>query len=143
MSNPVDRALHDLERLVTSLAEIILESSDDEILSDARENGENIDDIVASMRCAHENAKRSILKEKLTTARAEVAQYKKSTLSKITRSDYGNIRNMMSCILETHPSAKRKLTLAARNGKEMSDEDIRSLLDDLHDLDLMPTPKKV
>lgn len=142
MANHVNRDLQDLERLMASFAEVILEFSDEEIMALANEDGEDISVITEMMRGAYENAQRSLLKEKLVTAKSEVTNYRNRTFRNSLPHGPSNVRNQLACILEALPEAKNKLTLAARNGKGMSDNDILSLLEDLEDLNLLPPIKK-
>jgi hypothetical protein len=119
-------------RLVDALVEDVLSMSDDQIAAEIRERGEDPAAVAARARAVFEKAVREQGKRRLAAARAAVAAEAKAP-RKVVRLGAAEARARLERILGGHPAAK-KLTLAARKGEGLSDEDVLGLLADLEEL---------
>jgi len=133
-ANPKD-ARDALRRLADSLAEDILNASDDDVLEGAAEAHGDPDKLAADMRKLFEQTESEAGKAKLAAARAAAAAYRKRP-PKPVRMDPAEIRQRYRAIIANDPDARR--TLAARKGEEPSDDDMLSALEDFEELGVVP-----
>jgi hypothetical protein len=124
-----------LRRLADSMAEDILNASDEDILEGAGEAHGDPDKIAADMRKLFDKTESEAGKAKLTAARAAAAAYRRRPPSP-ARMDPAEIRRRYCAIVANDPDARR--TLAARHGEEPSDDDMRSALEDFEELGVVP-----
>ncbi len=121
----------DLDRLADALVEDILTASDDEILAEARED---YGDPAAVAAEVHEIYERAILlakKNRLAAARDAVRR-NNARGRKLVHLEPREARLRLEAALAKDPNAK--MTLAAREGKELSDADVLGMLEDLEAL---------
>ena len=125
-----DRAA--LLRLADAFVEDILAASDEEILAEAREDRADPAATAARGRALFDTAMIAAGKNRLATAKAALAQQQKPAT--IIKLDPAEARRRLERVLRQDPDTARKLTLAARNGQGLSDNDVQGLLQDLADL---------
>ncbi|MDX8128111.1 hypothetical protein QLH52_12520 [Methylomonas sp. OY6] len=125
----------DLDRLATSLVDEILSMSDEELLAEAKENGEDSKLIAQAGRNILERASMASGKSKLAAAKNAV-QAMRLRATSVSNLEPGKARQKLDSILAQHPETRSKLTLAARKGEGLSDEDVRGMLEDLEELGL-------
>jgi hypothetical protein len=124
-SKPTNRdALH---RLTVALVEDILNASDEDILAEARQEHPS----AAKTRALFERAAAQAAKGRIVAARSAAANDRSRPASRIPL-DPAEARRRVERILAQDPN----LTLAARKGQGSSDDDIKSLLEDLKELGL-------
>jgi hypothetical protein len=127
-----------VDRLMDALVEDILRSTDDEILADAREHGEDPEKIAAVGRVQFEKAVALAAKGRLAAARTAVAHDQSASRSVVSL-NAAAARHRLNRVLSRDPNIAERLTLAARKGKdeELSDEDVRGMLEDLQELGIV------
>lgn len=124
-----------LEYLIESIEDSILSASDEEIVEDFRSNGQDPAQVAASAMALIRGQLKAERKQRLATARqgylrAVGQRYAPRSLPADPRERRGLLERIMSA--ETQLPAE--LTLAFREGKEISDRDITSMLEDLAEL---------
>jgi hypothetical protein len=130
-----------LKRLNDALAEDILDASDETILAEARQDGQDPERIAAATRELFEKAVLQTSKIRLVSAQAAVAAARLACSRSVVSADPQAARRRLQRLLTRHPDAARKLTLAARKGEsaELSDEEVRGLLEDFEELGIADT----
>jgi hypothetical protein len=135
MTDDKDRAA--LERLKRALVEDILAAPDPEILAEVQEDGSEPEAVAAAVRALFEKTVAAGKKARLAAAQAAVAADRRRHLAAVP-SDPAEARRRLTLLLARHPETAGKLTLAARKGQsgDLSDDEVRGLLEDLQDLGL-------
>jgi len=135
MTDDKERAA--LERLKSALVEDILAAPDGEILAEAQEDGSDPEAVAAAVRALFEKSVAAEKKARLTAAQAAVAADRRRRLTAVP-SDPAEARRRLNHLLARHPETAGKLTMAARKGQsgDLSDDEVRGLLEDLQDLGL-------
>ncbi|MDR3579203.1 MAG: hypothetical protein P4L44_04475 [Oryzomonas sp.] len=124
-----------LDHLTDALVEDILNTSDKEILSEAAEDSGSPEAEATRVREILKTAQTLAAKKRLSAARLAVAQQKKEPQKgKVITLDPLQARRTLATILQKHPESTQEFTLAARKGKELSDSDVLSMLEDLREL---------
>lgn len=123
----------DLDRLATSLVDDILNMSDEELLAEVKADGEDPKQIAEVARGILERARTTSGKSKLAAARKAVLSARKQ-VSLVSSLDPSNARKKLETVLAQYPETHSKLTLAARKGEGLSDEDVRGMLEDFEEL---------
>jgi hypothetical protein len=124
-----------IERLADALVQEILNASDEEIIKEAEEDYGDSKQEAEKTRAIFNKARGLMGKRKLQEAQSELAKHQKHTAN-IIGIDPGLARRKLDEILKQHPEAGGEFTLAARKGKDLSDEDIIGMLEDLQELGL-------
>jgi hypothetical protein len=133
-----DRAA--LDRLADALAEDILNASDQDILAEVKEDGEDPAAIAAEVQALFAKAKAKVAKRQLAEAKAGAAA-SRCRPANVVRLDPAKERKILDRALTHDPETAAKLTLAARKGEALSDEDVHGMLEDLAELGiLLPSP---
>lgn len=133
-----DRAA--LDRLADALAEDILNASDQDILAEVKEDGEDPAAIAAEVQALFAKAKAKVAKRQLAEAKAGAAA-SRCRPANVVRLDPAKERKILDRALTHDPETAAKLTLAARKGEALSDEDVHGILEDLAELGiLLPSP---
>lgn len=129
-----------LARLTDLLVEDILAMTDEEILAEAEEMGEDPVRVDEGVRRLCERAIAEQAKAKLIAARVAVDKDRgQSPARPALVRDARVARQLLNETISRHPEAARRLTMAARKGGEdISDNDVFSLLEDLEELGLLP-----
>jgi hypothetical protein len=133
-----------LERLNDALVEDILAASDETILAEARQDGQDPERIVAATRALFERVVLRTRKIRLVSAQAAVAGDRRARAHTAVPADPEAARRRLQRLLARHPEAARKLTLAARKGQsaELSDDEVRGWLEDFEELGISDTDRE-
>lgn len=116
--------LKQLHRALDMLVEDVMQQSDEEILSEARES-EGIDELHARAARAIAAGREAHGRRKLATARTQLAR-KRAASTALLGVDVSRARRVFTRLV----AQNRGLALAARNGSELSDEQIAQILND-------------
>ncbi len=122
-----------LRRLADALAEDVLGAPDSEILEDAAEIYGDTEKLAADMLKLFEQTVSEQGKERLASARAAVAADRRRPAT-VIRLDPAEARRRLLQLIAADPETARKLTVAARKGEGLSDDDVQSMLDDFAEL---------
>lgn len=122
-----------LRRLADALAEDVLSAPDSEILADAAEIYGDTDKLAADMLKLFEQTANEQGKERLAAARAAVAA-DRGRPATVIRLEPAEARRRLQRLIAADPETARKLTVAARKGEGLSDNDVQSMLDDFAEL---------
>lgn len=128
-----------LARLTDILVDDILQTTDAEILSEVEDNGKSVKAEVNSLREILKKAEKQVAKSRLVSARAAIDRQKKAeqvAKGKAIRLSPEDARLALDTILRKHPESTQEFTLAARKGRDLSDTDVMSMLEDLQELGL-------
>ena len=129
MNNNEKNAKKQLLRLANELVEDILAASDEEILAEATKE---FDDVQTEAERMQELIQQTIIqsgKRRLRAARETLDQCEPVTECSVLSFPIEKKRQLLNNL-----SDRNGLTLAARNGKDQSERDIDSLLEDLLEL---------
>ncbi len=137
--NPKD-AREALRRLADALAEDVLNAPDQQVLEDAAEIYGDTDKLATDMLRLFEQTASEQGKAKLAAARAMI-EADRHRPARAARRDPAEARRRLQRLLSTDPETARKLTLAARKGEGLSDDDGYSMLEDFEDLGVSPPPE--
>lgn len=120
--------------VANTLADDILNLSDEELLQEAQDEFDDVASVISSARVAINSAILKSNKSRLSAAKAQLEQKRKGT----------NQNNVLTLTLNDKRAliyqakeSVHSLTLAARNEEEMSESDINGVLQDLVDLGVM------
>ncbi|MES9902813.1 MAG: hypothetical protein ABW168_09030 [Sedimenticola sp.] len=136
MTHPITK-VEMLQALIDSLEEEIISTSDEEISEEVLSEGRTMDDAVAGTRKLI-GAQIKLYRQKKLKAAKEGCR--RSIIRKVGESlipdDPSEQRSLLHRIV-MGGCAPRELTMAFREGKEMSDEDVAGVLEDLRELGLL------
>ena len=117
----IENTLIELNNLADGLVEDILNTSDEEILREVKEEYGNTAHIANSMRMIVEKSKMVVARKRFDVTRDEMNAFRDSTASSsIENPDLSQLSDLE--------------TIAARDGKQIPNEDRDGLIDDLRDL---------
>ncbi|GAC1343537.1 MAG: hypothetical protein NVSMB18_19540 [Acetobacteraceae bacterium] len=131
MSDRPTKGEMELERLQDALIEDVLSASDEEILSEAREDGLDPAAISKEMLSLLEAAELKVGKERMAAAKAGAAAARR--LGSAAPADVSMMRAAAA-----NDAEARRLTMAARNGSEQSERDLEGIAEDLAELGTIP-----
>ena len=137
MSDKDDKARKALERLDEEFVDDILEASDEEILAEFRKHHGDPAQYAAAMRARFEKTAITANKGRLKAARAALDAASETKLPAAAAIDMAAARRRLRGIFASGAAAG-KLTIAARNENELTDEDIATIIADLRELGLWP-----
>ena len=125
-----------LQRLDEALIEDILGASDEALLVEVRQDGQDPERIAAAARALFEKAVLRTSRLRLVSAQAAVAADRQARSHAAIPADPAAARHRLERLLARHPDAARKLTLAARKDQsgELSDDEVRGWLEDFEEL---------
>ena len=127
-----------LDRLADALVEDIINASDQDILAEIKEDGGDLAAVAAGVRELFEKAVTTAAKARLAAAKLAVAT-DRSRSAVVTPLDPAAARRRLERIVANDdPETARKLTLAARKGEGLSDDDVRGMLEDMEELGIRP-----
>jgi hypothetical protein len=126
-----------LLRLADAMAEDAMTASDADIAAEAREDGEDLHAVAAKMLALFDRAESEAGKSRMAAARRELDAQRRSA-PRVLRLDPATARARLQRALEQSPETAKKLTLAARKGEDISDEDVLAMLEDLEELGIIP-----
>lgn len=141
MTAPGNSDREALDRLADALVEDVLGASDAVILAETKEDGEDPEIVADAMRALFEKVVAADGKTRMAAARAAVAADRRRS-AVVIPFDPIAARRLLDRALARDPEAANKLTMAARKGKtgDLSDDEVRSLLEDFRDLGALPPP---
>lgn len=140
MTGKGDKERIALSRLANALTDDILSASDDDILAELREAGEDPARNADDMRGLFEKTVLLANKKRLNAAKAGAASVREVFPAPVSSAaDIGAARARLRQIIEA-PCGTHKVTLAARKESEMSDSDVLGMLDDLVELGILSRP---
>ncbi len=128
------------ELLDASIADVA-SATDQEILEDIKDLYGGADNIEREFSAIFEKAQMIARKEKLLSAKSELAQGK-GTQNSVVQFDRVSARQQYNSLVANDPETVKKMTLAARNGRGQSERDIDSALEDLAELGALSSEKK-
>jgi hypothetical protein len=130
-----------LDRLGDALVEDILAASDEAILAETKQDGEDPEAVADAMRALFEKVVAADGMARMATAKAAVAADRRRSAAVIPLNPEA-ARRLLNRALARDPEVASKLTMAARKGKagDLSDDEVRSLLEDFHELGALPAP---
>lgn len=128
----------ELDELAIALAQEHLDISDEELLREAAEVGD-LRSIVASSKSEVDSILSGGTNKTLAEARRELVSFKNNLPANSKVVDIDSARKRLTEALGKGAKAGDKITLAARDGKGVSDADIQGLLDDADELGLFDT----
>lgn len=138
MTGKGDKERIALSRLANALTDDILSASDDEVLAEFKEAGEDPAKNADDMRALFERTVLLANKKRLSAAKAGAASVREVFLPPVSSAvDIRAARARLRQIIEA-PSGTHNVTLAARKESEMSDSDVLGMLDDLAELGVLP-----
>ena len=121
MKNPAEKDRLAILKLEDALVEDLLAMSDDEVVADSREIGMDVEQEAMHVRQLLE---RTAGKAKMTAAKAEMAEYRARGASHAGSAGARPANDLQEA----------RLTLAARNGTDQTEADIKSVAEDLAEL---------
>lgn len=137
MTGKNDKASGPLGRLADSLAEDILNMSDEDILAEFREDGGDPEQHAASMRAMFENSLLAANKARMASAKAGAAASRRAArMPAAGIVDIADARARLRAVIERAGTVPG-LTLAARKEDELSDEDVLGMLEEMAELGLL------
>lgn len=141
MTGPGNSDREALERLGDALVEDILAASDEAILAETKQDGEDPEAVAAAMRALFEKVVATKGKARMAAAKTAVAADRQRSAAVIPLNPAA-ARRLLDRALARDPEAASKLTMAARKGKGsgLSDDEVRSLLEDFQELGALPPP---
>ena len=131
-----ENRLRKIDALLEAMAEDSLTLSEEELRTEFQAEGEDPATIIRMMR---ESVASSIVeagKAQLAAAKAEALVRAGQGASRVASLPIASVRKMVESAIK-QPATPRQLSLAYRDGKFQSDEDIRSLAEDLEELKLL------
>lgn len=127
-----------LDRLADALVEDILDASDQDILAETKEDTSDPAAVAAGVRALFEKAVTTTAKARLAAAKLAVAADRNRPAT-VTPFDPAKARLRLDRIVANDdPETAHKLTLAARKGEGLSDDDVRGMLEDMEELGILP-----
>lgn len=124
-----------LHRLLTSVEDEILSLADDELLKEVRDNGEDPGAIAGEMRAIINKEVLKSRRHRLSTAREQynIEVQKRQGMRRISLP----IEEAVLLIREAIQGRATAATLAFRDGKGVSEDDLLSIVEDLRSLGLI------
>lgn len=123
--------LNKLKKLTDDLLNDLLEATDEEIVMEAIEEDVNVDKAVASVRSLIEQNKYKIAQKKIKSQKSGFLRQKGKIINIV------EARRKIIKTLEQNPFYENSLTMAARSGENMPDEDILGCYEDMVELGLI------
>ena len=136
MTRPGD-AKERLRALLDAVEQSIFTATDQEILEDIRDEGRDPQAVADEVRRLIGSRLATHRRQKLAAARKGYRQVVSATpqpARQLMPEDPAVQRALLASIVATHAGIPRAITLAFRDGKHVSDEDVRSTLEDLAEL---------
>jgi hypothetical protein len=132
-----------LDLLSRALVEDIVAASDESIVAEAKQDGLEPNQVAASIDALFAKAVAAKGKARLAAARSAVAADRSHAL-RTAPFDAAVARQRLSRLFIRHPDTAAKLTMAARKEKvgDLSDDEVRGLLEDFEDLGILPSDEQ-
>jgi len=138
MSKPYEETQEKLDRLADALVEDILATSDEDILKEAEEDyDDDVNAVIDNMRQLIAKTLLQRNKRKLALARQIYEQKALQPRATLRTMSLQEKRKLLAKIAANDIYLRDKLTLAARQGEELSETDLDSMIEALRDLHLI------
>lgn len=121
-----------IDRLCDFLIEEVLSATDEEIIQEAAEDYANPGNIIASVRESIGKAKLAVARKKLCEINRAEGYIEMPCLTSTTKLDDVQISRIFQRL--TSQNEELKISIAARKGKNLTIQDMRSLIDDFYEL---------
>jgi len=121
-----------LDRLYDFIVEDIILATDEAILQELAEDYSDPDKVIASVQASIGKARLAVSKRKLSEAKDGITCASLKRVRSTNEFDDNQIRRIFEKV--TTQNRDLRLSIAARKGKDLTLQDMRSLLDDLQDL---------
>src|SRR5262245_6811711 len=131
-----------LMRLADAMDEDIFNASDKELFAEAAVDNEGLEEIAAAMRNLFDKTESETGKAKMTAARDALDELKRRRPVRVFHLDAVVARRRLQQALVDNPDTARKLTLAARKGEKLSDDDVIGIVEDLEEMGILPPVDK-
>ena len=128
-----DNIKEQFDRLSDELIDDIINTPDSEILQEVKEDYGKSDYLANKFRNILEKSKIEVGKQKLQLAKEELR--KKNNQNQIVIQDDTNAKERLLKYIKENPGKFDEITLAARNGNDISEEDAKGILEDLKELE--------
>ena len=127
----------ELQRLMSAIADDLTHASEQEISEDIVADGRNPTDEAEAVKKLIEEAAKQCGKDRLAAAKDAVkASKNENRSSNVSKLEASVARRQLTAVVK-----QRGISLAARNESQLSDDDVRSTLDDLEELGILPDGK--
>ena len=125
--------------LLNAASDAVMETSEQDILAEAKLRHENPASRASHLRKAISASIANAKRQRLANARAAIDEAKvdsasTSTFSMPVRRSIAQMQARIAELLKVFPPEDSRMTLAFRNGEDMTEEDTASLLEDLETL---------
>jgi len=129
---------NELDRIADALIEDILATPDEEIIAEAREDYGDPGRVADEVRAVYERAGLVVGKGKLQAAKAAMASARAScSHGPLGFVDIASARHFLARIAANDPDIDQRITLAARNLDDLSDNDVIGMINDLRELGVL------
>ena len=125
-----------LDLLTDALVEDLLNTTDEDLLAEVSDDGDDPEKIADHLLALYDRTCSSDAKQKLIAAQKAVREEGQRHVARSSVSTL-DARRQLKAAIEQNPNLEENLTLAARNGDELSDRDIEGILEDLRDLGVL------
>ena len=125
-----------LDLLTDALVEDLLNTTDEDLLAEVSDDGDDPEKIAEHLLALYDRTYSSDAKQKLIAAQKAVREEGQRHVARSSVSTL-DARRQLKAAIEQNPNLEENLTLAARNGDELSDRDIEGILEDLRDLGVL------
>ena len=131
-------AVEKLDQFSQGFIDDLFDMSDEDLISELEEAGNNVEEIVSYTKGFFVNALSNFGKSRLTAARTALSQEPQMPVkANASIADIENARDIIKKINIDNSSIHNEVTLAARNLDTLTDEEILSLYSDLVELGLL------
>ncbi len=134
MTNRTGDAKTQLDRLADALVDDIMNASDEDILAETAEDGEDPKAVAAHMRGVIDRAMLDAGKAKMAAARRAVREATGRRAPSVVPLPLERKRALVFDALSENPQLRDKLTQAARKGSELSESDLDGMIEALREL---------
>lgn len=124
----------ELENLDDTLIDDLLATSDSDFLEEVKASGSDPRAAADRVRVIVDQGRTLAAKSKLRAAKAAVAASQTTSTRIPFHFDAAHARQLLKDLSANDPEFRKKITLAARNEEELSDEDILGIIEDLREL---------
>ena len=130
-----------LDAILDALAESLLEASDEHILEEAAEAGEDIKETETRVKTVFRRAATAFKKKRLQEARVLYEKEMRPTRKHhLIPASFQEKLDLLAHIIESQPQIKAVLTAQYRAFTELTEEDVDSYLDELAKLGVLDEP---
>ncbi|MCZ2115715.1 MAG: hypothetical protein LC123_06860 [Burkholderiales bacterium] len=128
----------ELENLDDALIDDLLATPDSDFLEEVKASGRDPRAAADRVRAIVEQGRTLAAKSKLRAAKAAVAASQAMSVRIPSHLDAAHARQLIKELSANDPEFRKKMTLAARNEEDLSDEDVLGIIEDLRELGVLP-----